>query len=254
MLSHLFIICIYQPFFNLLVTIYWVLLQIPHFPHADMGVAVIIFTIAIRILLLPTSLRASRTEQERFEIEEKIKAIRQKYTAEPILQAQAMKSVFKDNPAIMASEGFNLFIQIAIALMLWRIFATGLEGADIHLLYSFTPHPPTPYNLLFWGTFDLSHPHFILNVTQSAVIFILEALNLMTSPFPVNQKDVLRLQFFLPLVSFIIFSYLPAGKKLFVITTLIFSIFFTIFRYIYHLFHKINPPEIPLVASEDKAA
>ena len=263
MLSHLFITFIYQPFFNLLVGIYWVLLQFPGIPYKDMGVAVIIFTIAIRILLLPTSIRASRTEKERFEIEEKIKEAREKYASEPILQKQALREVFKEKPAILAAEGFNLFIQVAIALMLWRIFATGLEGADIHLLYPFMPHPPTPYNLVFLGKFDLSHPHIILNIFQSVTIFILEALHLVTSPFPVTRKDIIRLQIFLPIVSYIIFSFLPAGKKLFVITTLWFSIVFTIVRHVYHFLNKtFKKPalttEIPtpplMIASEEKQA
>jgi hypothetical protein len=112
------------------------------------------------------------------------------------------------------------------------------------------PHPPTPYNLVFWGEFDLTHPHVILNLIQSAVIFVLEGLHLLTSPFPVTRKDVVRLQIFLPIVSYIIFSYLPAGKKLFVITTLVFSIFFTIFRHLYHLFIKTFKEPKPTVASE----
>jgi YidC/Oxa1 family membrane protein insertase len=261
MLGNLFISFIYQPFFNLLVGIYWLITQIPYFPYKDMGVAVIIFTIAIRILLLPTSIRASRTEKERFEIEEKIKETKAKYTAEPILQKQAMKTIFKDKPAILAAEGFNLFIQIVIALMLWKVFATGLVGEDIHLLYSFMPHPPVPYNLSFLGIYDLSHPHVVLNIIQSIVIFVLEATHLMTSPFPVSRKDIIRLQVFLPIVSYIIFSFLPAGKKLFVITTLIFSIIFTILRYSYHFLNRTfntpkpvnEQPVVPiLVASEEK--
>lgn len=254
-LTHLFVLLIYQPFFNLLVGIYWLLLQIPNFAHKDMGVAVIIFTIAIRIILLPTSLRASRTEKERFEIEEKIKEIKSKYSADPVTMNREMKSVFKEKPAVLFAEGFNLFIQVAIALMLWRIFATGLEGADVHLLYPFMPDVPQPYNLVFWGIYDLSHPHMILNLFQSTVIFILEGLHLITSPFPVTRKDVVRLQIFLPLVSYLIFSYLPAGKKLFVITTLIFSIFFTLIRHGYHLLNRLfkapePKPQEPIPATE----
>lgn len=244
-ISELFVTYIYQPFFNLLVGIYWLILQIPGIPYKDMGIAVIVFTIAIRILLLPTSIRASRTEKERFDIEEKVKAIKAQYATDHIGQKNAMKNVFKERPDILFSEGFNLAIQIAIALMLWRIFATGLSGADIHLLYDFMPEVPQPYNLIFLGEYDLTHSHAFLNLIQTMVIFILEGLHLLTSPFPVTRKDVIRLQIFLPVVSYLIFSQLPAGKKLFVITTLVFSICFTIIRHLVHLYNKtFNPPEV----------
>ena len=41
---------------------------------------------------------------------------------------------------------------------------------------------------------------------------------------PVSRGEVVRLQLILPFVAFVIFSQLPAGKKLFVITTLAFSL------------------------------
>lgn len=239
LLFDFFVLVVYQPFFNLLVGIYWVLLQLPHFPHADMGVAVIIFTLALRLIMLPLSLRATRTEKERFDIEEKIKEVKTRYATDPIALNTAMKTVFRERPSMLLAEGFNLFIQVAIALMLWRIFATGLGGADIHLLYPFMPHPDQPYNLKFLGIYDLTHSHIILNIIQSGVVFILETLHLLTSPFPVTRKDAIRLQLFLPLVSYIIFSMLPAGKKLFVITTLCFSIGFTIIRHIGHLLNRV---------------
>ena len=119
-------------------------------------------------------------------------------------------------------------IQILIALMLWRMFKTGLEGADLHLIYDFTPVGKLPFNLMFLGKFDLSQPSFVLNIIQSFLIFLLETISIITSPYPVSRDDVIRLQLILPVVSFLIFMNLPAGKKLFVITTLIFSIILTI--------------------------
>lgn len=248
MLIDLFTTYIYAPFFNLLVGIYWVLQQIPSLPHQDMGIAVIIFTIAIRIILLPVSLASGRSEKERRDIEEKAKDLEENLQSHPIELRQKQKELFHSNRRIIIAESFNLFIQVSIALMLWRIFATGLGGADIHLLYSFMPHPPQPYDLLFLDKFDLTHPHMSLNIIQSLVIFAVEVLSVLTSPFKTTRKDIIRMQFFLPVVSFIIFSQLPAGKKLFVITTLIFSFFFMLFRHIHHLMYKylLHPESAPV--------
>ena len=63
----LFITLIYQPFFNLLVGLYWILDSMTA-GNGDMGIAVIILTIIIRVLLLPLSLNGQKTEGERREI------------------------------------------------------------------------------------------------------------------------------------------------------------------------------------------
>ena len=47
------------------------------------------------------------------------------------------------NPGPVISETINITIQVIIILMLYRIFKTGLEGADLHLLYPFMPEVKT---------------------------------------------------------------------------------------------------------------
>jgi YidC/Oxa1 family membrane protein insertase len=229
MLLHLFITFIYQPFLNILVGFYWIL---DFFTEGkpDMGIAVIFLTILIRLLLLPISLSGDKSESERREIAEKIKEIEEVYAAEPIKKEEEKKLVIKKSRKVMVGEIFNLFIQVSIALMLWKMFETGLPGEDVHLIYPFMPEFDLPFNLMFLGKYDLSHPHLSMNLVQTLLIFVLESISLLTSPYKVSKEEVIRLQVVLPLVSFLIFMGLPAGKKLFVITTLIFSIIIKIFK------------------------
>jgi hypothetical protein len=76
---------------------------------------------------------------------------------------------------------------------------------------------------MFLGKYDLSHTNATLNVIQSLMIFVVEVLVALRSPFPVSRKDKALLQIVLPMGSFIIFMFLPSGKKIFVITSLAFS-------------------------------
>lgn len=232
MLSDIFISVIYQPFLNLLVFLYW-LLDIVTFGNADMGIAVIILTIFIRVLLLPLSLAGDRSEKERREIASQIKEIDERFATDPIKQEKYKKKVMRSNKRVLLAELFNLFIQVTIALMLWKIFNTGLQGADLDLIYPFMPEVDQPFNLIFLGRYDLGHTSFTLNLLQSFLIFLMETVSIFTSPYPVSKKDVVRLQLVLPLVSFVIFMNLPSGKKLFVITSLIFSILLTLGKFIY---------------------
>lgn len=267
----LFIAIIYQPFLNILVFFYWALSQIPGV-KPDMGVAVILLSIVIRIILMPVALASDSNEHERREIQLKAKEIEEKFATDPVRMNQEIKKLFKTNPRIISAEILDLAISILVTGLLIRIFATGIEGADLYMLYSWVPHPPVPYNLVFLGKFDLSQPNFFLNVTQSLVILVTEIIAEYTSPFhnlisrehmvPVQQNAITRvkdsyvvetrnrvrsLQVILPLVSFLIFMFLPAGKKLFIITTLLFTIMLMLVKWARRRFAAMFPPPEPEV-------
>jgi YidC/Oxa1 family membrane protein insertase len=235
--SELFTLLIYQPFFNILIFFYWLMSLVSE--HPDMGVAVVALTILIRILLLPISLAEGRSVEERRQIGIRAKELEEEYSQDPVQLRAEMKQLFRSKPHIVAGEIFSLFIQVSISLMLWRIFASGLEGQDLDLVYPFMPQVELPFNLVFWGKFHLDHSALshgfdgsvlFLNLLQSLCIFVLETLSIYNSPYPTSKSDVVRLQLVLPLMSFFIFMFLPAGKKLFVITTLLFSIVVTLVK------------------------
>lgn len=233
-----FIDIFYQPFLNFLVVLYYGLDFITG-GHADMGVAVILFTIAIRILLLPLTISSSRSEDERRKLEQEVEEIKQKFAADQVARNAHIKSLMRENKKAVISSSGNLIIQTILALMLWRIFAKGLLGADFHLLYDFVPQPTEPFNLTFLGKYDLTHPNATLNALQSIFIFILEAEIGLFSPFPMTRHEVILMQFTLPIGSYVIFSQLPAGKKLFIITTLLFSIVYVTQRQARYLWHRL---------------
>jgi YidC/Oxa1 family membrane protein insertase len=197
-----------------------------------MGVAVILLTLSIRLLLFPLTLASTRTKKERRAIEEAIQEAKKTFHNRPERLKQEIRSTFKSNRRIVISEGINFLIQMMIFFILYRIFSTGLLGADLHLLYNFMPSVELPFNLMFLGQYDLTHTNTKLNIIQSLSIATLEILSLIDSPFPVTRKDMVRYVIILPTASFVIFMFLPAGKKLFVITTLWFSIIYTLIRMI----------------------
>ncbi len=111
---------IYQPFLNFLVGIYFVL-DFATGGRADMGIAVILFTIALRIFLLPLTLTSERTEKERKDIEENGRKIRNMFKNDPERQKRELRKLFKGNRRVLISEGANLTVQISIILMLYRL-------------------------------------------------------------------------------------------------------------------------------------
>lgn len=206
--------------------------------HPDMGIAVILLTIVIRIILLPISLMEDRGEKDRRELVKKNEEIAHLYASDPIMMRSEVKKLFRRNRGVVVGELFSLFIQVMIALMLWRMFATGLTGEDIHLIYPFMPKIELPFHLIFLNKFDLTHTNLWLNLMQSFMIFVVETASVLTSPYPTTKGEVVRLQLILPVISFLVFMNLPAGKKLFVITTLIISLILIIYKYIKRRYEK----------------
>ena len=137
----------------------------------------------------------------------------------------------RDNFRVVFSTTFNILLQIGLVLMLYRIFTTGLEGADFYLLYSFIPRVDH-INLMFLGKYDLSRTNPTLNLLQSVMIFIVETLTAMRNHSQIRKKDVAILQVVLPIGSYLVFMFLPAGKKLFVITSLAFSAVYDVIKII----------------------
>lgn len=247
-----FVTYIYQPFFNILVFLYWLVGQV--FGEFDMGIAVILFAIVVQIILLPLSLSSDKSEKERHEIAEKIKQAEKEFAHDPISLKRRNKEIMRSNPGAVVSETINIIIQVIIIVMLYRIFKTGLEGEDLHLLYSFMPEIKTPVNLVFLGKFDLSQTNSTLNILQSLAIFAIEGLHMIFSPGKINRKQFLQLALFLPIVSFFVFMLLPAGKKVFIITSLVFNIGVLLVKQTLFWYHSLirpvpaqapQPPETP---------
>lgn len=229
---------IYQPFFNLLVIVYQLLGKVSH--QADMGWAVIIFTVVFRFIILPLSLNSGRSEKEKYEISERAKEIALKYAHDPITAKKLKRQLVKANPITIISETIDVLIQVLIALMLYRMFTTGLEGADFHLLYPFVQKPTEAFNLTWMNQYDLSRPNTILNLVNTIVIFLAEFLSMRFSPFPLGRNEKTTLVV-LPVGAYLFFSQMPAGKKLFVITTLLFSIALMLIRRVSFYLGRLSP-------------
>lgn len=243
-----FTVYLYQPFFNLLIGIYWLVGQI--FPAPDMGIAMILFALAVRFIFLPIDLLGDRSEEDKFQISEKIKKLKIELAADPIRLKAETGKIMRTKPGAIISEVFNVVFQLVVILMLYRIFTTGLEGADLHLIYSFMPKIVTPINLMFLGKFDLSRTNNTLNVIQSLMIAMNESMHLYFSPIKPTEKDFISLVIIFPVACFILFLFLPAGKKVYIITSLAFTMVVRIIKQIHYLIYSLGKKPAPVLATD----
>jgi len=233
----------YQPFFNLLIGIYWLVGQV--FPNPDMGITMILFAVAVRIIFLPIDAIGDRSDEDKFKISEKIKQLKVELVADPIRLKSEISRIMRQKPGAIVSEIFNVLFQALVIIMLYRIFTTGLEGADLHLIYNFMPKIQTPINLMFLDKFDLSHTNNTLNIIQSLMISANEFMHLYFSPVKPDKKDFVSLVIIFPIICFVIFMFLPAGKKVYIITSLAFTMAVRLIKQLIYLYYSLSKRMTP---------
>jgi YidC/Oxa1 family membrane protein insertase len=143
---------IYQPIYNLLILTYNVV------PFHDFGIAIIIVTVLIKLVLIPLSKKQIESQKKMQELQPKIKEVQNKYKNDKEKQTKALMDLYKTHKTNPFSGCLPLIFQlvflIAIYRVLFNISNAGLrvDGAG---LYSFVANPGQ-INQYFLGIVDLS--------------------------------------------------------------------------------------------------
>ena len=174
-LSTFFNTILYQPLLNLLIIFY------AYLPGHDFGVAVIILTLLIKIVLSPTSLKAARSQRALSKLQPKIKEIQDKYKNDKAKQSQSMMEMYQKEKINPLSGCFPILIQLPILIAMYQVFLRGLTSEALrNSLYSFVPYPSS-INLVFLGIIDLSQPSIFLAILAGVLQFFQSKLSIVSN-------------------------------------------------------------------------
>ena len=137
---------IYRPLLNLLVFFYH---YIP-----DIGVAIILLTLLIRLILAPSFHKSLKSQTALSALQPKLNEIREKYKNDKEGQAKATMGLYKEHKINPFSSCLPLIIQLPILIALYQVFRKAL-GNHLVGLYSFVPQPEH-INSFFLHFLDLS--------------------------------------------------------------------------------------------------
>lgn len=139
-------------------------------PWADVGVAVIIFTVIVKIILFPLSKSALLAQARMKEVDPDVAKIRVKYADDKQVQAVKTMELYKEKGIRPFAGILLLFIQLPILFALITVFYKIIPSVQPGLLYSFVavPHPKT----YFLGLIDLAKPSLVLSIATAAVQFL----------------------------------------------------------------------------------
>jgi len=143
---------LYQPLLNFLILLYIAL------PGHDFGMAVIILTVIVRLILLPSSLKSVKSQRILNRLQPKIKEIQKKYKNDREAQSRALFELYRKEKITPFSGCLPLLLQLPILIALYQVFLKGLKPETLaRSLYSFVPfqgeiHPT------FLGIINLAQP------------------------------------------------------------------------------------------------
>ncbi len=165
MISNFFHTAFYDPIYNALVAL------VSLIPGGDIGLAVVVLTIIIRLALLPFSLKAARTQRAMKELEPQLKELKEKHKGNKETEARATFALYKEARVNPFASILIVFIQIPVLLALYLVFfREALSTIDPARLYSFTPVPEIT-SLLFLGIVAVSGKSIVLAILAGITQF-----------------------------------------------------------------------------------
>ena len=208
---------LYQPLFNLLIFLYNTI------PGENLGLAIIVLTILIKLALFPLSLKSIKSQKLMQDLQPKLEELKEKYKGQKEKLAQETMALYKQQKINPLSSCLPLLIQLPFLIAVYRVFMVGLKSEEnFSLLYSFVQNPGT-LNHMFLGFMDLSVPFIPLALVTAAVQFWqTKMLMHKKQPKVKTAKDEgmmammnKQMLYFMPVMTFIIGVKFPSGLVLY---------------------------------------
>lgn len=219
----------------------WLLLTF----HEDFGapwwLAIVMLTICVRAVLLPLTVRQTKSMRAMQALRPEMDAMREKHKGEPQKLQQEMMKLYQERKVNPLGGCLPVVVQLPIFLVLYYTIR------EFEALDSFRTGG------LFWFT-DLTAPDtlYILPVLYVATMMASQEVTLRNTPMQAQQKMIMR---FLPVAFGFFLAGFPAGLLVYWIASNVITFVQNVV--IYRLYPIINheaPTEDPLKTPEKPAA
>jgi len=168
----------YDPLYNALVFLISVI------PWHDVGFAVIILTLLVKLILFPLSKKSIISQVKMKKLEPELKKIKENFKDKQE-QAKRTMALYKDNKINPFAGFFLILIQIPIIFALYFVFFKGLSF-DENILYSFIK-VPTDINFNFLGLIDMHSKSLVLAILAGVSQYF--QTKLATQAFKPDNQD-----------------------------------------------------------------
>ncbi|MFH2105600.1 MAG: YidC/Oxa1 family membrane protein insertase [Parcubacteria group bacterium] len=216
---------LFQPLLNLMIWFYNLV--------GDLGIAIIIVTVIVRLLLFPLSIKATKSQKALQELQPQMSKIRKEHKDNKEDQTKALMEFYKENKINPMSSCLPMLVQLPIIFAMYRVFRVGINEESLDKLYTFVSRPEI-FDHFFINLVDMSKPNIILAVMAGAFQFFQSRMMM-----PKNQPKkkpgegvmsdmssmmTKQMTYFLPVMTVFIAMSLPSGLALYWATTTLFAL------------------------------
>ncbi|MEK7589778.1 MAG: YidC/Oxa1 family membrane protein insertase [Patescibacteria group bacterium] len=140
-------------------------------PFIDVGIAVILVTVVVKLVLFPFSLKMVKTQLAVKALEPEITKLKETHKKDKQEQAKQTMALYKEKGVNPFSGFLLILIQIPVIFALYWVFLRGgLPEINVDILYSFTPIPEN-INMNFLGLIDVSTKSVLFALLAGATQF-----------------------------------------------------------------------------------
>ena len=173
---------IFRPLYNGLVGIMDLI------PWIDLGIAVVIFTVIVKLILFPLSKASLLTQVKMKDIEPEANKIKAQYAGDRQTQALKVMELYKAKGVKPFSGILLLIIQLPILLALISVFYKIIPTINPDFLYSFVSMPDISDKINFLGLIDLTKKSLILSLITAIIQYFQLHYSLATRQTPAQAN------------------------------------------------------------------
>ncbi len=194
---------IYNPILQTLLFIY------THISFHDLGIAVILLTLLIRIVLFPLFWKTAKDQAAMQKIQPEVERIQKEMKKEPEAQAKAMLALYKEHRVNPFSSILVMVLQLPVFFALFKLFS----NAGIYGLFD---------NPTLFGVINLQDRGFDIALIAAALQYLQFKV---TAPSGGGQAGMQKIfAYLIPGVTFLVLIGLPRALGLYWAATALFSI------------------------------
>ena len=209
MLFTIYHVVLYQPLYNILVFFYNIV------PGHDIGLAIILLTILVKIILWPFFSQSIKAQRAMQAIQPKIEELKEKYKDDKQKQGPAMMELYKREKVSPFSSCLPLLLQLPFLIAVYSLFSKGLSKGSLEAVYPFIYNPGT-INPVSLGLLNLSEPSIVMAILAGASQFWQSKIMFAKQPVSKDKNSTMaimnkQMTYFMPLITVFIGASLPAG-------------------------------------------
>jgi len=164
---------------------------------SNWGVAIILLTLSVKLLLFQLSAAGYKSMARMRKVQPRMMAIREEYANDRAKQSQALMELYKKEKINPMGGCFPILIQMPVFIALYWVLMESVELRQ------------APF-VLWIDDLSVMDPYFVLPILMGASMYYMQKLN----PAPLDPMQAKIMQW-MPIVFTFVFLWFPAGLVLY---------------------------------------